>query len=213
MPRGSLYDVLHSKDVPLSVDLLIRMLLDCSRGMSYLHKRLIHRDLKSHNLLVGEHWNVKICDFGLSRLKQGNNTLTACGTPCWTAPEVTYFEPPPPQKKKDNVSSHQVLRNEHYSEKADVYSFGVVVWECLTREDPFAGMPPFHVVFIVGTQNARPEVPVRQPEWPQELLDLMVMAWQEDPERRPAFVEITKELQKMLGVAPEEETSMDGAIN
>jgi serine/threonine protein kinase len=89
-------------------------------------------------LLVGEHWNVKICDFGLSRLKQVGTTLTACGTPCWTAPEV--------------------LRNEHYSEKADVYSFAIVVWECLTREDPFAGMPPFHVVFVVGTQNARPEV-------------------------------------------------------
>jgi hypothetical protein len=194
MPRGSLYDVLHHKEQLVPIDLAARMLLDTSRGMTYLHKRLIHRDLKSHNLLVGEHWNVKICDFGLSRLKQVGNTMTACGTPCWTAPEV--------------------LRNEHYTEKADVYSFAIVIWECLTREDPFAGMPPFHVVFVVGTQNARPEIPPKRPEWPQALLDLMVHAWQEDPELRPQFVEVTVTLQSILGIGAEEEMIPDdGSIN
>ena len=98
MCRGSLYDVLHDEREILTVPSLLNMLLDTSRGMAYLHKRLLHRDLKSHNLLVDQHWTVKICDFGLSRLKQEGNTLTACGTPCWTAPEV--------------------LRNEHYTEKA-----------------------------------------------------------------------------------------------
>ncbi len=195
MPRGSLYDVLHHKEQLVPVDLAIRMLLDTSRGMTYLHKRLIHRDLKSHNLLVGEHWNVKICDFGLSRLKQAGNTMTACGTPCWTAPEV--------------------LRNEHYTEKADVYSFSIVVWECMTREDPFAGMPPFHVVFMVGTQQARPEVPPKRPDWPQVLVDLMVQAWHEDPELRPTFVDITIALQNMLGIGAEEEmaAAVEGSIN
>ena len=50
-----------------------------------------------------------------------------------------------------------MLRNERYTEKADVYSFAIVIWECLTREDPFAGLPPFHVVYSVGTKGARPE--------------------------------------------------------
>jgi serine/threonine protein kinase len=52
MPRGSLYDVLHNKEIVLSIDLLMRMLLDCSRGMSYLHKRLIHRDLVSEYICL-----------------------------------------------------------------------------------------------------------------------------------------------------------------
>ena len=178
MDRGSLYDVLHDPKEPLPMNRVLNMLIDTSRGMSYLHKRLIHRDLKSHNLLVDSHWVVKICDFGLSRLKQESNTLTACGTPCWTAPEV--------------------LRNEHYTEKADVYSFGIVIWECLTREDPFAGMPPFHVVFVVGSQGARPEVPACKPEWPQALLDLMEHAWQEDPDIRPSFPELIVSLQEIF---------------
>ena len=176
---GSLYDVLHDKEQMLPVELIVAMLLDTARGMSYLHKRLIHRDLKSHNLLVDQHWTVKICDFGLSRLFEPHlNTLTACGTPCWTAPEV--------------------LRNERYTEKADVYSFGIVMWECMTREDPFAGMPPFHVVFAVGTQGARPEIPTGE-AWPQELVLLMQSCWHEEPEQRPIFDgEIITTLQRFL---------------
>lgn len=178
MPRGSLYDVLHDREQNLPAELLVAMLLDTARGMSYLHTRLIHRDLKSHNLLVDQHWHVKICDFGLSRLFEPHlNTLTACGTPCWTAPEV--------------------LRNERYTEKADVYSYGIVIWECLTRTDPFAGMPPFHVVFAVGTQGARPEVP-KDGNWPTELLDLMQSCWQESPDLRPSFAEIVPVLTGLL---------------
>jgi serine/threonine protein kinase len=92
-----------------------RIAVDAAKGMAYLHYRnpaIIHRDLKSHNLLVDENWKVKVCDFGLSRIygdTQGN-AMTACGTPCWTAPEI--------------------LRNSHYTTKADVYSFGIVLWVC-----------------------------------------------------------------------------------
>lgn len=91
-----------------------------------------------------------------------------------------------------------MLRNEFYTEKADVYSFAIVIWECLTRQDPFAGMPPFHVVFVVGSQGARPEVPPLRPEWPAPLLDLMVHAWQEDPNVRPSFHDIIISLQEMM---------------
>jgi serine/threonine protein kinase len=75
---------------------------------------------QSHNLLVDEHWRVKVCDFGLSRFIAQNATMTACGTPSWTAPEV--------------------LRNEKYTTKADVYGYGIVLWELFARQDPFPGM-------------------------------------------------------------------------
>jgi sterile alpha motif and leucine zipper-containing kinase AZK len=73
------------------MELAISVLLDTARGMTYLHKvHIVHRDLKSHNLLVDQHFVIRICDFGLSRLAEGTqNTMTACGTPCWTAPEVS----------------------------------------------------------------------------------------------------------------------------
>lgn len=64
---------------------------------------IIHRDLKSHNLLVDEHFKVKVCDFGLSTVVKRRldriTAMTPVGTPCWTAPEV--------------------LRNEVYTERAD----------------------------------------------------------------------------------------------
>merc|ERR1711991_1037426 len=77
-----------------------------AKGMAYLHgykPPIIHRDLKSLNLLVDTNWIVKITDFGLTTAKEASGTMTQCGTPQWMAPEV--------------------LRNEPYDYKADVYSF------------------------------------------------------------------------------------------
>jgi len=71
--------------------------------MKYLHRRakVIQRDLKSRNIMVDNNFNAKICDFGLSRYIKTDKTMTFCGTPYWTAPEI--------------------IRQEPYTEKADVY--------------------------------------------------------------------------------------------
>jgi serine/threonine protein kinase len=100
--------------------------------------------------------------------------MTACGTPSWTAPEV--------------------LRNEKYDEYADVYSFGIVLWECITREDPFRGLPPFQIVIGVGTKGLRPPIPTDCPaHWAKFITD----CWGEDPTTRPSFDEIMKRLEEM----------------
>jgi hypothetical protein len=180
MPRNSLWSILHDEAQELAWPTLLAMLVDTARGMCYLHTRrppIIHRDLKSHNLLVDEAWRVKVCDFGLSRIIEANpslNTMTACGTPCWTAPEV--------------------LRSLRYSYKADVYSFGIVVWECASRQDPFAGLPPFQVVFAVGNNGLRPEVPEN---CPKRIANLMRRCWHEDPNMRPPFDVVVGLLLKM----------------
>ena len=108
MPLGSLHDLLHRPDVEITWKRNLSIALQVSRGMNYLHRReppIIHRDLKSHNLLVDENWAIKICDFGLSRIceERISRTMTACGTPCWTAPEI--------------------LRRQRYTSKADIYKF------------------------------------------------------------------------------------------
>ena len=69
---SSLYTLLHVKKslIPLSVEERIRMGRDIARTFSYMHELgLVHRDLKSHNILVDEQLNVKVCDFGLARFK------------------------------------------------------------------------------------------------------------------------------------------------
>jgi Protein tyrosine and serine/threonine kinase len=64
------------------------------RGMDYLHSRdpiIIHRDIKSHNLLLTDSWECKVADFGLSRTKETSQTMTTLGTPQWMAPEGSLF--------------------------------------------------------------------------------------------------------------------------
>mmetsp|Transcript_9275 Transcript_9275/g.12770 ORF Transcript_9275/g.12770 Transcript_9275/m.12770 type:complete len:732 (+) Transcript_9275:110-2305(+) len=179
MSRGSLYKILHDETAVLDMKLVTRMIIDAARGMNYLHKSnpiIIHRDLKSHNLLVDENWKVKVCDFGLSTIfTQEGLSMTACGTPSWSAPEI--------------------LRNEKYTEKADVYSFGIVLWECISREDPYAGMAPFQVVIAVGTKGLRPTVP---PHCPANWSNLMQECWQENASKRPSFDECIERLEGML---------------
>lgn len=113
------------------------------QGMNYLHLcSIMHRDLKSGNVLLDSHGTVKISDFGLScvlEIGHSSSDLTAeTGTYRWMAPEV--------------------IRHEPYSTKADVYSFGVVLWEMITKDQPFRGMTPIQGTFVVtGTSVVCPK--------------------------------------------------------
>jgi len=177
MPRGNLFNIIHDKNIDLQWSMVRKITLDICKGMSYLHgctPPLIHRDLKPHNLLVDDNWRVKVCDFGLSKFVEPQHEMTACGTPAYAAPEV--------------------LRNSVYSTSADVYSFGIVFWELLTRETLYPGMPPFQIIFAVGTQKSRPNIPSSVPA---HLASLIQDCWDEDPENRPDFMEITDRLEGM----------------
>ncbi len=87
MPRGSLYKIIHDKNVVFTSILMKQICVDATKGLNYLHNLkppIIHRDLKSHNLLVDANYKVKVADFGLStRFVDSTGTMTACGTPCW----------------------------------------------------------------------------------------------------------------------------------
>eukprot|EP00803_Ostreobium_quekettii_P005047 evm.model.scf_116.9 EVM.evm.TU.scf_116.9 scf_116:78579-84479(+) len=121
LPRGSLFRLLHKSNAVIDERLRLKMAVDVAKGMCYLHSfkpPIIHRDLKSPNLLVDKDWTVKVCDFGLSRVKAGTLApWSRAGTPEWMAPEV--------------------LRNEPSNESCDVYSFGVILYELVTRKEPW----------------------------------------------------------------------------
>lgn len=95
MERGSLYDCYHDEQMPAAPLAHVRRVLsatmDMARGMAYLHGRrppVLHRDLKSPNVLVDEQWRCKVGDFGLSRVRDAGKTMTKVGSPLWVAPEV-----------------------------------------------------------------------------------------------------------------------------
>ncbi|KAJ6803086.1 serine/threonine-protein kinase EDR1-like [Iris pallida] len=179
LPRGSLYRLLHRPKVQLEEKRRLRMALDVAKGMNYLHSShppIVHRDLKSPNLLVDRNWVVKVCDFGLSRLKHHTflSSKSTAGTPEWMAPEV--------------------LRNEPSDEKSDVYSFGVILWELATLRMPWSGMNPMQVVGAVGFQNRRLDIPKEiDPVAAQIISD----CWQSDPSQRPSFAQLMSPLKQL----------------
>ncbi|XP_057725590.1 serine/threonine-protein kinase EDR1-like [Arachis stenosperma] len=183
LPRGSLYRILHRPNCQIDEKRRIKMALDVARGMNCLHTStptIVHRDLKSPNLLVDKNWNVKVCDFGLSRLKHNTflSSKSTAGTPEWMAPEV--------------------LRNEPSNEKCDVYSFGVILWELATLRLPWSGMNPMQVVGAVGFQNRRLDIPK---EVDPLVARIIWECWQQDPNLRPSFAQLTvalKSLQRLV---------------
>jgi serine/threonine protein kinase/2',3'-cyclic-nucleotide 2'-phosphodiesterase (5'-nucleotidase family) len=167
--KGSLRSVLTDNTIKLRWQQKLMMLRGAAMGINYLHTLnplLIHRDLKSDNLLVDENWNVKVADFGFARIKEENMTMTRCGTPCWTAPEV--------------------IRGEKYSEKADVYSFGIVMWEVLTRKIPYEGRNFMNITMDV-LEGRRPQLPI---DCPKTYKKLMKSCWHADPAKRPTMAKV-----------------------
>ncbi|KAK3009808.1 hypothetical protein RJ639_014016 [Escallonia herrerae] len=174
--RGSLFKLLHRPNVQLDEKRRLRMALDVAKGMNYLHTShpiIVHRDLKTPNLLVDKNWNVKVCDFGMSRMKHHTflSSTSTAGTPEWMAPEV--------------------IRNERSNEKSDVYSFGVILWELATLRVPWTELNSMQVVGAVGFQHRHLQIP--------EEVDPMVGriitdCWDPNPELRPSFGQIISRL-------------------
>ncbi|CAH0522099.1 unnamed protein product [Peronospora belbahrii] len=153
----------------------ISIAIDIAEALAYMHSRspkIIHRDLKSRNVLLNSSMVAKLSDFGLSRNRTYEETLTAgVGTVRWTAPEV--------------------MLGDNYSEQADVYSFGVVLSELDTREIPFeeksmktgaSGAPDMAIVIKVAKGELRPSF---APDCPDVILRISRACLQFDPALRP----------------------------
>ncbi|GLU19712.1 hypothetical protein SLE2022_359460 [Rubroshorea leprosula] len=176
MARGSLYDYLHKQRGTFKLPSLLKVAIDVSKGMNYLHQNnIIHRDLKTANLLMDENEVIKVADFGVARVQSESGVMTAeTGTYRWMAPEVIEHKP--------------------YDHKADVFSFGIVLWELLTGELPYAYLTPLQAAVGVVQKGLRPAIPKHS--YPR-LAELLERCWQQDPAQRPNFSEIIDILQQM----------------
>jgi serine/threonine protein kinase len=125
LPNGSLWDRLHmSQKMELDWDARYEIAVGAAKGLEYLHhgceRPVIHRDVKSSNILLDEHLKPRIADFGLAKILQANSgkdsTHVIAGTHGYIAPEYGY--------------TYKV------NEKSDVYSFGVVLMELVSGKRP-----------------------------------------------------------------------------
>lgn len=190
---GCCFELLHNCDhIELQWEQQLKMCKDVARAMDYLHKfqpQIIHRDLKSLNLLLSKPVMspkdvplVKVSDFGLSRMKDqapdadwGKMTIAA-GTCHWMAPEV--------------------FTGTTYDEKVDVYSYGMILFEIVCREIPFEEEEPAAVGRLT-VQGARPDLEAVPPDCPPPLRDLMITCWAHDPKKRPAFDSVCHVLEEV----------------
>eukprot|EP00727_Mastigamoeba_balamuthi_P005154 m51a1_g14637 putative sh2 domain-containing protein (514) ;mRNA; r:41786-44872 len=176
--------LLMDQQVPLTLLLRMRMARDAALGMLWLHGSnpvIVHRDLKTSNLLVDQHFHVKVCDFGLSQIKARGVGLMdsadgAKGTPLWMAPEI--------------------LMGHEFDERADVYSFGLVLWQMLTREDIFAEYDNLSI-FIrdICKRNIRPPM---SPDTNPKLATLIRRCWHQNPTQRPSFSQIVTLIDEVI---------------
>mmetsp|Transcript_2026 Transcript_2026/g.4884 ORF Transcript_2026/g.4884 Transcript_2026/m.4884 type:complete len:301 (-) Transcript_2026:119-1021(-) len=186
---GTCFEVLHNNlEVDLASMQLLKMSLHCAVALDYLHNfspQIIHRDLKSLNLLLEQPISsmedvphVKVTDFGLARMLESsvaNTSLTVgVGTPYWMAPEV--------------------FAGGAYNEKIDVYSYGMVLFEIVFRQIPFEEIEPQMVRKHVLKGNC-PTLSQWRDDLPQSLQELMVSCWAFDANLRPTFAQIVGVLQ------------------
>ena len=165
----SLYQLLHLTTETITIDKMIEMATGFASGMEYLHGKkppIIHRDIKSPNILLTIDWKIKLCDFGLVTTK-----VTTAGTPAYMAPEL--------------------LKNKPFSKEVDVYAFGIVLWELFSREVPWNAMDPRDIITTVSS-GQRPEIP--RYDCPDFIQELIATCWAHDASKRPTFKKIYRQL-------------------
>ncbi|KAL8253437.1 hypothetical protein R6Q59_037130 [Mikania micrantha] len=187
MAGGSLYDFLHNQRGHFDVPTILKIAIHISKGMNYLHENnIIHRDLKSANLLMDENGIVKVSDFGVARVQNKSGIMTAeTGTYRWMAPEVIEHRP--------------------YNHKADVFSFGIVMWELLAKKLPYTSLTPLQAAIGVVQKGLRPVIPKHTHP---EIVGLLEQCWQQDPSLRPEFSEIITVLLHCSKMEVEEKRSI-----
>lgn len=182
LPKGDLRAFLKRKGA-LKPSTAVRFALDIARGMNYLHENkpapIIHRDLEPSNILRDDSGNLKVADFGVSKLLtvKEDRPLTCQDTSCrYVAPEV--------------------FKNEEYDTKVDVFSFALILQEMIE------GCPPFtmkHDKEVPKAYAARERPPFKAPAklYARGLKELIEECWNEKPAKRPTFKQIITRLESI----------------
>ncbi|KAJ4712311.1 Protein kinase [Melia azedarach] len=176
LPGGALKTYLiKNRRRKLAFKVVVQLALDLARGLSYLHsQKIVHRDVKTENMLLDKTRTVKIADFGVARVEASNpNDMTGeTGTLGYMAPEVLNGNP--------------------YNRKCDVYSFGICLWEIYCCDMPYPDLSFSEVTSAVVRQNLRPEIPRC---CPSSLANVMKRCWDANADKRPEMDEAVSMLE------------------
>ena len=188
LPGGSLYNLLHEtrggaaadgsdsadgSPTPLAPALLSRLSLEVAQGVAYLHQsQVIHRDIKSANVLLDAHQHAKVTDFGISTRFALDHTAET-GTYRYMAPEV--------------------IAHQQYDYRCDVYSYGMLLWEIAHQQVPFRSQNALQAAFAVAMEQKRP--PLGLSVALAGFGPVITACWQSSAEQRPDMDRVVQQLQ------------------
>lgn len=228
---GSLRQLLNDDERELTMQFRLKIALQVAEGMMYLHNQdppIIHRDLKSHNILVHETFTEttnkseeeRILEQRMSKnakavlsyqqtqsdrtIKMNTEATVIAKIGDWGSARATL--------SGSRTMTHgvgtacwlapEVIKHARSSKFSDVYSYGIILWELATREEVYPGLESTQIIASVANENLRPPVPENNIFGP-----LMVKCWCENPKERLTFTEIVKELNKLISEIENEEIS------
>lgn len=184
-------------------------IIGISNAMKYLHsKRVIHRDLKTLNVLMDEDFYPRVCDFGLSRffsdklassIEEESLAKTGIvGSPLYMSPEIF-----------DVDDDEEII----YRSSVDVYAFAIVAFEIMTGRAPFDHLKKIQsaLSFMSKVKNGeRPKFIEKDKEkYSEKMIDLIKKCWSENPFERPSFDEIFRLISSEVANYSKEKLDMD----
>ncbi|MFQ5799750.1 MAG: protein kinase, partial [Bacteroidota bacterium] len=170
----------------LKLSWIVNIAAQIAEGLQAAHEKgIVHRDIKSDNIMVTPRGQVKIMDFGLAKLK-GAGRLTRTGS---TVGTVAYMSP-------------EQAQGLELDQRSDLWSFGVVLYEMLTGELPFGGVHETAIMYEILNKDPKP-VETLRPESPKELTSIVHRLLEKNPmERVSSAEEIASELRKISVMTP-----------
>ena len=191
----SLYDAIYKNDAaPLSSEQKLLICIGIADGMKYLHgerPKVVHRDLKPHNVCLTDTLKAKIVDFGLAVTKTSSqmyeSKLHAAGTLYYMAPEFMVDE---------RGGNHKV----------DNFAFGITIWELYAEEEPFAGIADLAIGRMVEKNKRPPIEAVKE----KDIKQLIKACWHQKPGKRPEMADVVGVIECAMSTALVEAESGGG---